>query len=232
MANVRQFKFPFDGKSSAGNSINSGGSRIAKIQRKIRQGLFLYFLSERVGDFMAVFGIRTNLSIVFEEKPSGDECPVSTAASYIVAPLGPAEMHEVAAIEGYEYTADQLVERLHGGSVCLGMRIDGEVVAVTWAYLGENAPNNFPRPLNRKEVLLFDAFTSNACRGMNLMPVLRYHLYLHLQELGRTTYFSTTDYFNSSAQKFKIKLGARRNALTFYVSLFNRWQRVFLLRRY
>ena len=87
-------------------------------------------------------------------------------------------------------------------------------------------------PLKDDEAYLCSAVTFRAYRGKNMAPFLRYELYKHLNQIGRTNFYSITEFFNTSAQKFKEKLGAKPIKLGLYVGLFNRWQWSITLKKY
>ena len=103
---------------------------------------------------------------------------------------------------------------------CFGMRYKEGIVAYCWSDLHE-CNSYFKRfKLNPDEAYLFSARTMPKYRGMNLAPVLRYNLYKQLNEIGRTKFYSITEYFNKSALNFKSKLNAKHKNLSLYISIF------------
>ena len=110
---------------------------------------------------------------------------------------------------------------------------DGQrLAAKMWCDFKEyNHKPNF-RFLDEDEVYLFAAYSHPDYRGQNLAPKTRLHCYEGLKALGRTKFYSVTEYYNSAARRFKEKLGARNESLVLYVSLFNRWSRTFTLNTY
>ena len=88
------------------------------------------------------------------------------------------------------------------------------------------------RPLKDDEVYLFAAYSHPDYRGQGLAPAMRFQCYAALNKLGRSKYYSVTDYFNPAARRFKEKLGAKNELLGLHVSLFSRWSRTFTLRKY
>jgi len=121
---------------------------------------------------------------------------------------------------------------LDEGKKCFAAWDGPRLVANMWCDFEEfNYPPNYRR-LNDDEVYLFAAFSHPDYRGQNLAPNMRLHCYDTLQELGRHSFLSYTDYFNVAARRFKEKLGARNEMLRLYVCLFGRWSRTFTLRTY
>lgn len=103
---------------------------------------------------------------------------------------------------------------------CFGMQYNGEIIAYCWSNLS-NCNGSFVNfILNADEAYLFSARTMTKYRGMNLAPVLRYNLYKQLNQIGRTRYYSTTEYFNQPALKFKHKLNAKHNNLSLFINIF------------
>ncbi|MDH3275155.1 MAG: hypothetical protein OEM64_10230 [Gammaproteobacteria bacterium] len=61
---------------------------------------------------------------------------------------------------------------------------------------------------------------------------MRAKSYAALRELGRNKFYSYTDFFNTAARRFKVKLGARNELLRMHVELFGKWSKTLTLRRY
>ena len=118
------------------------------------------------------------------------------------------------------------------GKLCYGIRDDGRLIARMWVDLEEF---NYPparRRLAPNEAYLFAAYIDPGYRGQNLAPLLRAHCYESLEQRGRSRLCSYTDYFNTPARRFKLKLGARDEALKMRVELFGRWATTVTLRSY
>ena len=75
-------------------------------------------------------------------------------------------------------------------------------------------------------------YVAKLFRGMAHAPLLRHHLYRHLEAEGVRRFYSITSYFNRSSRKFKAKLGARRIELRADLKFWSLMEVDFRLRRY
>jgi ribosomal protein S18 acetylase RimI-like enzyme len=114
--------------------------------------------------------------------------------------LGPTDMKTISSSSEVYESEHELLERLTDGCLCLGMKQDKDIAAYTWCNLRGGL--SLISPLKDNEVYLFDARTFKAYRGGNIAPYLRHQLYKHLNQIGRTKFFSYTSLFNTSAIKF------------------------------
>jgi hypothetical protein len=115
--------------------------------------------------------------------------------------------------------------------LCFGLKIGGEIGACVCCNLRE-CHSYLDFPLKEDEAYLFNAATLGSHRGKNLAPFLRYEVYRRLNRLGRSKFYSITEFFNAPAVTFKQKLGARHQKLNLYLLFFNRWQRNITLKTY
>lgn len=127
---------------------------------------------------------------------------------------------------------ERMRQWMQDGKLCFGAWQGQRLAAKMWCDL--KVCNHKPsyRLLDDDEVYLFAAFSHPDFRGQNLAPLTRVKCYESLRELGRTKFYSFTDYFNLPARRFKKKLGAVDEAVMLYVSLFQRWSRTFTLKTY
>lgn len=126
----------------------------------------------------------------------------------------------------------QSIARFRDGKLCYGVWDRSRLIAKMWCDLDEfNYPPNYRR-LDADEVYLFGAFTDPDYRGQNLAPLMRAAGYSELRKMGRNKFYSYTDFFNTASRRFKIKLGARNEALRMYLELFGKWSKTYTLRRY
>ena len=131
-----------------------------------------------------------------------------------------------------ETERDQIRNWFREGKLCYGVRDGSPLVAKMWCDLKEfNFPHNY-RKLADDEVYLFAAHAHPDYRGQGLAPLMRAACYSALREMGRSKFYSCTDYFNTAARRFKTKLGARDEALRLHIELFGKWSTTFTLRRY
>ena len=185
-------------------------------------------------DGLARLGIRIAPYYLFEEIISSENPPRLPAGleGYEVSFWGPKEMKSMVLIPGRKFSEEFLVQRLKDGIKCLGLKKDNELAAFTWCNLKEATLKYNRFSLKKDEAYLFDAYTLMACRGKGIAPFLRYHLYTELEKLGRTKLYSYSDYFNTSAVKFKLKLDAKKVKLILIVDLFGKWHFSFILKNF
>ena len=118
------------------------------------------------------------------------------------------------------------------GKRCYAVWDGKRLVANMWCDFDEfNYGPNYRR-LKSDEVYLFAAYSHPDYRGQSLAPTMRLRCYDALGELGKSRYYSYTEFFNVAARRFKEKLGARNEELRLYVCLCGRWSRTMTLRRY
>lgn len=185
-------------------------------------------------DAIARLGIRFAPYYLFEEVISPENSPKRPVGfdDYEVSFWGPEEMKSMAKIPGRKFSEEFLIQRLKDGHQCLGLKKDNNLAAFTWCNLREATLKYNLFSLNKDEAYLFDAYTLMDFRGKGVAPFLRYHLYTELQKLSRTKLYSYSDYFNTSAVRFKQKLGANKMKLLLIVDLFGKWHFSFYLKDY
>ena len=145
--------------------------------------------------------------------------------------IEPDDVAQIARLDPYLDEAE-CEERLREGKLCYAVKDGSKVVALMWCDLRAfNFPPHYRR-LQDDEAYLFGAMTDPAFRGRNLAPLMRSRCYDSLREIGRHTFWSYTDFFNSPARRFKEKLSARDEMLRVHVALFGRFEANWTLRRY
>ena len=118
------------------------------------------------------------------------------------------------------------------GKLCFGVWDESVLIAKMWCDLNEfNYPPNY-RKLSEDEAYLYAAFSDPEYRGQSLAPLMRAKGYAALRKMGRSKFYSYTDFFNTAARRFKLKLGARNVALRLHLGLFGKWSTTVTLRRY
>ena len=130
------------------------------------------------------------------------------------------------------YSEAEFMTRLRDGNLCLGLKHNDEVVTFMWIFLKrcDFMPVNIP--LKRNEVYVSDMYTMEPYRGKNLAVYLRYRSYPIIKEMGRDTIFSVTEYFNTSAMKYKKKLNPTNLNLVLYIKLFNKFKWSYIIKTY
>ena len=127
---------------------------------------------------------------------------------------------------------DEITDWFREGKLCFGVRDGSRLVAKMWCDLEAfHFPPNY-RELEDDEAYLFAAYAAPEYRGQSLAPIMRSACCAALREMGRSRFYSYTEYFNYPARRFKEKLGARNEALRIHVDLFGRWSITLTLRRY
>jgi hypothetical protein len=128
---------------------------------------------------------------------------------------------------------EDVISYFNNGKICLGIKCNSEIRAFTWISFGETGTPFYPVSLAENEAYLFDMYVLKAFRGMNLAPILRYRTYVALKDMGRDTFYSITEFFNSASFRFKQKLDAKAVFLGVYIALFGKWyQSLWVVRRY
>ena len=146
--------------------------------------------------------------------------------------LSPAEIEEIYTHTDSEVWADEKQTLLDEHCLCMGLKLEGEIAAYMWCNLNRCHSRQIKFHLKADEAYLCSADTFKAYRGKNLAPLLRYEFYKYLNQMGRTSFYSITEFFNTPAQKFKEKLGARQLRLNLHVRIGSRFERDISLRRY
>jgi len=201
-----------------------------KIGRAIRHRLVLQKVTQRV---LVKLGIRIDIHY-WTQEGLADELPQGSDRGfedYSFSAFGPEEMRIIASLAPWRPAAMTLA-RLDEGKRCFGIKHQGQIAGFVWCNLTECTYPWHKVPLRDNEVYLFDQFTLEAFRGMNIAPYLRYRTYGALREMGRDTFYSVTHRFNRSAVRFKRKLGARFVWLGLGINLFGKAQRHCIIRKY
>ena len=178
---------------------------------------------------LASIGITVHPFFVVRE--GGDGATIASDPRLTCGFIGIDDIPELVRI-GPSVDAAKYAERLRRGLLCYAVKDGNRIVATMWCDLEEfNFQPNY-RPLERHEAYLFGAYTDPNYRGQNLAPLMRLNCYVALRAIGRDTFFSYTDYSNTSARRFKKKLGAVDESLRVHVQAFNRFSRTLTLRKY
>ncbi|MFT4832558.1 MAG: hypothetical protein ACI815_002214, partial [Psychroserpens sp.] len=130
------------------------------------------------------------------------------------------------------FILDSLYEDFKNCDVCIGLENNKEIAA--YMFIGLNSFNFKQKKFNilENEAYLFNMWTFHSFRGRNLAPYLRYKGYELLNEMGRDTKYSITEYFNKSSIKFKNKLNSKHLKLYIYLELFGTIKKHYLIRSY
>lgn len=200
-----------------------------RIRNKFRYGLVLQAIANQLNRI----GIRFSPYYWVQEGLLETRIPEITGnvSEYSVGLLGADEIKTLGDNPWGE-SVDKQLEDLKAGKICMGLKHKDEIASFMWINLRECTFKPAWIPLNNSEAYLSYMYTMEAYRGKNLAPYLRYRSYELLKEMGRPKIYSTTDYFNPSAFRYKEKLNARNLKLVLYIDLFNKLKWSINLKRY
>ncbi len=176
-------------------------------------------------------GVRIQLFLLVREGASPNVATIASDPRFTSGFIGAEDIPELVRVEPF-VDAGKCADRLRRGLVCYAVKDGSRIVAKMWCDLEEV---NFPparRRLEDREAYLFSAYTDPTYRGQNLAPFMRLNCYGALRALGRNSFLSYTEFFNTAARRFKAKLGAKDESLCVHVALFGYYSHTFTLRRY
>tara|TARA_R110002051_G_C8546627_1_gene472003 strand:- start:16 stop:660 length:645 start_codon:yes stop_codon:yes gene_type:complete len=116
--------------------------------------------------------------------------------------------------------------------MCIGLEYHREIAAYMFVGLDGYTFKGKKLILKENEAYLYNMWTFHSFRGRNLAPYLRYKSYEMLNEMGRGTKYSITEYFNKSSIKFKNKLNSKHLKLFIYFELFGMIKKHYLIKSY
>lgn len=186
-------------------------------------------------DALSKFGIRISPFFIFQETANPHQYSRFDREAFKVYEMGfwgPDEIKAMALIPGRKFSEKELLNRLREGQCCLGLKKNGAIVAFSWCNFKECSFAFDRWPLKHDEAYLLDAYTCVDYRGKGLAPYLRYHLCEELIKIGRTKLYSLSDYFNTPAVNFKMKLKAEKIKLNLYIEFFGKWHLCFTIKDY
>ena len=203
--------------------------RFRMIQSRIKHGLLLLTIRNalmRIGlDFEPYWVELEGLSLCDEPKLKNDD-----PKNYILKKLD-----DQIILDQYEllsWNTSELIPALQSEHYSIGLYNKDRLAAFMIIRIGQYTYKNRKIPLKRNEAYLENMYTYESFRGRNLAPFLRYQSYKLLEEEGKTSCYSLTQYFNKSSLRFKQKLNAKHLELWLHLGLFKRFQWNFLLKTY
>ncbi len=174
---------------------------------------------------LSALGIKLSPYYVYQEGIFGQTPKVfaDQFKAYETCFLGVQDMNELHCIDGRQNSEKMLSDRLKKGNKCFALKRDDNIVGFTWCDFDMfTYPPTREFRLKNNESYLFDAYILKAYRGHQLAPFMRYRCYQELQKLGRNVLYSYSDYFNTPANRFKVKIDARLLRLCLYIQLFEK----------
>lgn len=207
---------------------------LKKISNKIRYGTVLYYLLSKLSDIgLTVEPYYLEKERLYDEedsdafiKPGLNSCSSAFLAKDEIGLIA-THPERMSSNESYKIS-----DRIADGCLCFGLKHKGRIAAYTWCDLKKCNHKPLQFPLKDHEAYLFDAYTFKLYRGKNLAPYMRYQLYKHLTDMGRTKFYSITLTYNTPSIKFKRKLKAKPLGLYLYIDFFNKFMWNFPLRKY
>jgi ribosomal protein S18 acetylase RimI-like enzyme len=94
------------------------------------------------------------------------------------------------------------------GHLCIAIWDKSRVVGYIWEDCDKVNDTVCDFALGEREAHLYDAFVAPEFRGKRIAPHMRYESYQILRDAGFRTFFSISEYFNTPAIDFKMKLNA------------------------
>lgn len=179
--------------------------RLANIKSAISHRLFM----KSAGDW-----VRRNLKLSFlpyyltEEGLEPIEFNDNDPVGFEVCLINTKDLEEAAKLN-HSLNLEHWRALLDKGHICVALKKSNILVAYCWAVPEEYSFRPGSSPLGPRDAYLYNAFTLEEFRGMGLAPYMRKHCYEILRAQGYRRLFSITEYFNTSAINFKMKLGAR-----------------------
>jgi hypothetical protein len=190
-----------------------------RIVNKFRYGLVLQVLRNK----LAKIGIEFTPYYWVQEGLFNIETPAfkGEISEYSVVFLNEEEMKFIGE-NARGYSEKELISWLENGKSCLGLKHLDEIVAFFWINFNECTFEPCRFSLKRNEVYLADMYTIESYRGKNLAAFLRFKSYEILSNMGQDKIYSVSEFFNSSAIKYKKKLKAKFIKLVLYIRLFHK----------
>ncbi|MCM4170107.1 hypothetical protein DHD32_01345 [Arenibacter sp. TNZ] len=204
-------------------------STVKRFWNIIKNGMFLFGLKnrlERIGIVITpYYWVKEEAEECTEPKIKGD------VSEFIFRELSLDEMKLIS--KGIDnFNIENLMVNYENSQLCMGLEHNGEIAAYMFIGLKDlDYKGNLFR-IKGNEAYLFNMWTFHSFRGRNLAPYLRYKCYQLLNDQGRDTKYSITQYFNKSSIKFKKKLNSKHLKFYLYINLFGKWQKHYLLKSY
>ena len=131
-----------------------------------------------------------------------------------------------------EYQTRYVVNSVKDGQMCYGIKYRNDVAAFLLVDFKSSHYKTIDFPLKENEVYFNDMYTLESFRGKNIAPFLRFRCMQALRDMGKDTFYSMTEYFNTPAVNYKKKLNAQKQKLCLYLQLFKKYEWNFTLKTY
>ena len=202
---------------------------LKKIINKFRYGLVLKAVTSQLNRI----GIQFSPYYWVQEGINSTDIPEikGNSSDYTVGFL---EVEEIKNLGNNPWgdSVDKQLADLTAGKKCLGLKYKDEIASFMWISFSECSFKPALILLKEDEAYLSHMFTMESFRGKNMAPYLRYKSYEFLKKMGRDKIYSTTEYFNPSASRYKEKLNAKKIKLVLYIEIFKKLKWSTILKRY
>ncbi|MEO0570938.1 MAG: hypothetical protein AAF039_04480 [Bacteroidota bacterium] len=187
---------------------------------RIRHGLFLFTLR----NVTSRFGLDLSPYYWVQEDFNTYKAPsiVDNKETYKLSILSEVDLKSLIGVSLSPYE----------GTTIIGLKHNDQIAALHCVEHRDFVFKGKETKLKNNEVYLLNMYTFQNYRGKNLAPYLRHMTYQLLKEEGVDTFYSISDYFNTSTHKFKRKLGAKPVRLYLAIVLFKKYHKTFLLKDY
>jgi hypothetical protein len=202
---------------------------LKKVRNKFRYGLVLQAVTNQLNRI----GIRFTPYYWVQEGINDTDIPEikGNGSDYTLGFLEAEEIKNLGNNPWGDSVKKQLAD-LNAGKKCLGLKYKDEIASFMWISFNECSFKPAWVLLKDDEAYLSYMYTMESFRGKNLAPYLRYRSYEFLKKMGRDKIYSTTEYFNPSASRYKEKLNAKKIKLVLFIEIFKKFKRSIILKRY
>lgn len=209
--------------------MRKGKKGINWLRNKFRHGLMLYGITNQLSKIGIV------ITPFYWEKEYVKNCktPVidGDVSEYNVRELNSQDLKILSSMDG-GFSLHEKLDQLKKGQICMGLLHREKIVAYSWIELSKLKYRKLKLSFNDNESYLGGMYTVQNYRGKNLAAYLRFNIYQFLKEKDRSIIYSISDYYNKPAIKFKAKLNSKHTKLYLYISLFNKFSKIFTLKNY
>jgi hypothetical protein len=145
--------------------------------------------------------------------------------------LDASEMDSVAEVASWFSTREEWQHLLYRGKKCFGVKHSDRLIAFIWASF-DDSMNYGGIELADNEVYTFAMCVCEQYRGRKLAEHMKYHCFSAMRSMGKESILGCTSFFNRSAIRSLTRLNASFLQLRFNISIFKRYQRDILVKRY
>jgi GNAT superfamily N-acetyltransferase len=191
--------------------VSPAPSAHRSIAERIRERLRYGLLRQEVIDRLAKAQVYIHPYYLVKDSAPYRYPPHAHSRKAAVARLDERHTTVIATLAGRPLPVERVARRFQTAT-CFGLFVEGrELAGYTWVRF-DVVPTGIGKgvlfKLDRDGAYVFDTYVARAHRGHRLAAWLRTHVNRALVELGRDQIYSLTFAFNSSARRFKARLGA------------------------